>query len=99
MRSRLPHRKQRSGSEAKEWFIQGLYYTNHYNQFEKALDYLNKSLEIDPIFVEAWYVKGVALHNVQRYDEAQYCFDRAIALDPFDISVWFLKAMSFYDMV
>ncbi len=88
-----------SSPEAKEWFIQGLYYTNHYNQFEEALDHLNKSLEIDQAFVEAWYVKGVALHNLQRYNEAQYCFDRALALDPFDISVWFLKAMTFYDMV
>lgn len=88
-----------SSPKAKEWFIQGLYYTNHYNQFEEALNCLNKSLEIDQAFVEAWYVKGVALHNLQRYDEAQYCFDRAIALDPFDISVWFLKAMTFYDMV
>jgi len=88
-----------SSPEAKELFIQGLYYTNQNNQFDKALECLNKSLEIDPAFIEAWYVKGVALHNLKRYDEAQYCFDTALTLDPFNISTWFLKGMVFFDKI
>jgi len=62
-----------SSPEAKEWFIRGLDYNAHYNQFEEALACFNNSLELDPVFGEAWCAKGVALHNLKRYDEALDC--------------------------
>ena len=37
---------------------------------------------IDPDFTEAWYAKGVALHNMMRYDEAIQSYNRALAIDP-----------------
>lgn len=88
-----------SSPEARELFIQGLYYVNNNNRFDDALECLNKSLDIDPTFTEAWYVKGVALHNLGRYQNAQYCFDRAIALEPFNISIWSLKGVTIFDAI
>lgn len=84
---------------AKELFVQGLYYLNHYNRFDEALFCLNESLEIDPAFAEAWSAKGVALYNLQRYDKAQACFDRALALEPFNPSIWLLKGVTFFEKI
>ena len=85
--------------EAEELFIQGLYCVNNNNRFEEALESLDKTLDIDPTFTEAWYIKGVALHNLGRYQDAQYCFDRAIALEPFNISIWSLKGVTIFDAI
>ncbi len=54
---------------------------NHH-QNEKALAWLEKAVIIDPEYASAYYNKGIALTNLERYDEAIKNFDKAIKVKP-----------------
>ena len=49
--------------------------------YDNALKYYNKSIEIDPSFDRAWYDKGLALNKKGKYLQTIPCFDRAIDLN------------------
>ena len=71
-----------SSPEAKDMFIKGLTYSTQYAQYNESLSYFDAALVIDPGFIEAWVAKGVALHNLKRYDEAIKNYDKALAINP-----------------
>jgi len=71
-----------SSPEARELFFKGLTASTQYARYNESLDYFDRALVLDQNFSEAWYAKGVALHNMMRYDEAIYCYTRALAIDP-----------------
>jgi tetratricopeptide (TPR) repeat protein len=77
--------------EAKELLIRGLTYNAQNNQFSKALDCFDAALVLDPDLVDAYYAKGVALHNLHRYEEALFWYDQALARDPANPAVWILR--------
>jgi tetratricopeptide (TPR) repeat protein len=80
-----------SSSEAREWFFKGLTASTQYAQYNESLDYFDQALRRDQNFSEAWYAKGVALHNMMRYGEAIQCYNRALAIDPGNAAVVSLK--------
>ena len=51
-------------------------------EFKHALRSAEKSLEVDSNDAYAWYQKGAALNNLNRYEEAIKCFNRAIEIQP-----------------
>jgi tetratricopeptide (TPR) repeat protein len=53
-----------------------------------ALEWANKATEIDHDSAYAWQVKGVALGNLGRYNEAIQSFDIVLRLDPNDPNAW-----------
>jgi tetratricopeptide (TPR) repeat protein len=77
--------------EARELFIKGLAASTQYARYNESLEYFDQALRIDQNFSEAWYAKGVALHNMKRYDEAIHCYNRALAIDPGNAAVLSLK--------
>lgn len=50
--------------------------------YEKAVEYCDRALEINPDSSDAWNNKGVALYNLDRIDEALECYNRALEIDP-----------------
>ena len=80
-----------SSPEARELFFKGLTASTQYARYNESLDYFDRALVQDQNFSEAWYAKGVALHNMMRYDEAIYCYTRALAIDPENGAVKSLK--------
>ena len=80
-----------SSPEARELFVKGLTASTQYARYNESLDYFDQALRIDPNFTEAWFAKGVALHNMMRYDEAIQCYNRALANDPANAVVVSLK--------
>jgi tetratricopeptide (TPR) repeat protein len=80
-----------SSPEAREWFFKGLTASTQYAQYNESLDYFDQALRRDQNFSEAWYAKGVALHNMMRYGEAIQCYNRALAIDPGNAAVVSLK--------
>ena len=50
-------------------------------RFDKALYYLNKSLEIEQNHADAWRNRGCTLRRLRRYREAISSFNRALALN------------------
>lgn len=67
---------------ATAWCIRAMYYNDNFNQYEKALESVNRSLEIDPGFGLAWAVKGFILLNSGDKEGASLCFDNAVKYDP-----------------
>jgi tetratricopeptide (TPR) repeat protein len=80
-----------SSPEARELFIKGLTTSTQYARYNESLEYFDRALMLDQNFTEAWYAKGVALHNMMRYDEAIHCYNRALAIDPGNAVVVSLK--------
>ncbi len=80
-----------SSPEAREWFFNGLTASTQYARYNESLDYFDQALRRDQNFSEAWYAKGVALHNMMRYGEAIQCYNRALAIDPGNAAVVSLK--------
>ncbi|HOK58859.1 tetratricopeptide repeat protein [Methanothrix sp.] len=78
---------------------------------EKALEYYDRALEINPNSSDAWNNKGVALYRLNRIDEALQCYHRALEIDPDNLDAMrniafvhrargeFEKAMELYETV
>ena len=68
-----------------------------HNELE-ALILIDKAIEMNPEFAYAWFSKGVALYQLNRYDEAVKALDRAIDLDKEEHSIWFVKGKILFEM-
>ena len=77
--------------EARELFIKGLTASTQYARDNESLKYFDQALTKDQNFSEAWYAKGVALHNIMRYNEAIQCYTRSLAIYPGNAVVVSLK--------
>ncbi len=51
-------------------------------RFEEALECLDKAIEIEPNYAQAWANKGAVMQGLERYEEAIECFDKAIEITP-----------------
>jgi tetratricopeptide (TPR) repeat protein len=69
-------------SEPGDYYTQGIYYNNHNNQYDKALEYFNKSVGAEPGNPRVWFARSVALYNLKRYDESLESLNTTIAIDP-----------------
>ena len=49
---------------------------------QEALYYFDKFIAIHPECAEAWYSKGIALKNLDKYPEAMEAFNKASEIDP-----------------
>lgn len=78
-------------SGTDDYYNRGVYYNNNYNQFDKALENLNKSLELDPDNPELWFARGVALYNLKRYDESLESLNSSLLIDPENGAALYLK--------
>lgn len=58
------------------------------NKFHQAITYFDKYLEIDESCAVVWMYKSIALSELARDNESEFCFKKAIKLDPDSISVF-----------
>ena len=83
-------KKKEKEKTAEEWFILGIEEDNS----NKQLEYYTKALEMDPEVAIRWVIKGEALNNLGRYDEAIICLDKALEFDPELGSSWNFKGVA-----
>ncbi len=70
----------------------------HREEYEKALEFFEWALALDPGFQEAWNNKGAALGNLGRHEEAIACYDKAIEIkEDFEIA-WNNKGNALDDL-
>jgi len=48
----------------------------------EAIACYNRTIEIDPMYIHAWYRKGIALLGLGEHEEAIKCMDAALEIDP-----------------
>jgi len=59
---------------------------------QASLEFLLRAIELDGTNIPALGNCGIALADLERYDESLECFDRIVALDPRDPVVWANRA-------
>lgn len=62
-------------------------------KIEKAIEYFNKAIELEPLNYLAWSNKGLGLKILNRYDDALMCYERALTFQPDHLNSWFNKAV------
>lgn len=87
-------KKKENEKTAEEWFILG----TEEGDSDRQLEYFTKALEIDPEVIIRWVIKGQALNNLGRYDEAIVCLDKALELDPESGSSWNFKGFALQNL-
>jgi predicted O-linked N-acetylglucosamine transferase (SPINDLY family) len=72
------------------------------NRFDEALMCYEKSISINPSFVEAFNNKGNLLKEMNRFDEALMCYEKSISINPSFVEAFnnkgnLLKEMNRFD--
>jgi len=63
----------------------------------RKVDCLSRALKLNPTYFPAWGMKGGALYDLQRYEEAMQCFDRLLDIHA-TASVWYKKGLCCYHL-
>jgi tetratricopeptide (TPR) repeat protein len=63
-------------------------YFSHLKEYDKALNCMEKALEIDSRNVYAWINKGTILYSLKEYDKALNCLGNAADIDPDIDLIW-----------
>ncbi len=50
-------------------------------KYDNAMICYDKSLEIDPMYANAWERKGMIYHKLKKFDDAISCYDKVIEID------------------
>ncbi|MDO9577221.1 MAG: tetratricopeptide repeat protein [Candidatus Cloacimonadales bacterium] len=66
---------------AEDWFQKG-YNADEICEYDNAILYYQKAIEIKPDFIEAYHNMGCAYCNKGNYDKAIECFQKAIEIKP-----------------
>ena len=66
---------------AEEWFLQGNALSRQ-GRFEEAVEFYQRSIELNADIPVAHYNMGIALKNLHRYEEAALAFEKVVQLEP-----------------
>ena len=75
------------------WVGLALGETNH----DKRVFYCSKALRLNAGYEPAWGLKGNALLELKRYEEAVPCFDRVLEMRPNSMA-WYKKGLCYYHL-
>ncbi|GAA0191486.1 hypothetical protein GCM10009122_53970 [Fulvivirga kasyanovii] len=81
---------------ARHFFNKG-YYNISVNR-EAAIDYLTKCIEIDSLYTEAFFHRGICYFKGSRYEQALNDFDRAFELNPGLSIIWMYRGFTYRNM-
>ncbi len=73
--------------------------------YDKAIEYYEKAIELKQDYAKAWYSKGLALHKLGRdekalkaYEEALKAYDKATELKQDDANAWYGKGLALHEL-
>ena len=70
-----------SNEEVEMFYEQGMSYLGQ-GESKKAIEFFDKALKIDEMYLPAWNDKGVAYMELKKYVQALDCFQRVGYLNP-----------------
>ena len=77
----------KDSSEAELFFNQGVQ-AFEARDFTTALEHLDRALESQPDYSDAWCCRGLVLGHLKRYPDSLTSFDRALELNPLELRAW-----------
>lgn len=66
-------------------------------EFEKAIGYFDRVIEVDSGSFAAWNIKGVAFFEMQQYDKSIEAFNQAVSLDSTSYKPFFNRGNAFLE--
>lgn len=63
--------------------------------FNEAIAFHDKAIELEPTFSDAYFYKGNALHSLKQYEDAINCYDKSIKYDSTDYEAYANKGSSY----
>jgi tetratricopeptide (TPR) repeat protein len=66
------------------------------NDTRSAIDYCNKTIEINPESASAWENSGIILYNLGEYNESIEAFNKAIGINKSHFYAWNNRGLSLY---
>ena len=82
----------RTEGDAQQYFRNGVGFSEN-QEYNKAIDYLSKAIDIWPSFPSAYLERGYAFRQLNKLDEALYDFTKAIELDPHNAYSYYERAI------
>ena len=70
---------------------------NDLKEYKKAIDCIDKLLQIDPKNIYAFINKGLAYYNLKEYKKAINCYDQVLIIDPKNIDTFNYKGLAYND--
>jgi tetratricopeptide (TPR) repeat protein len=67
------------------------------NESENALNFLNKTLEIDPNYSTGWFNIGNIYKQTNEFDKAIESYTKATELNPDLAKAWFFMGCAYFD--
>ena len=67
---------------AEAWSNKGVILHHELKRLEDSLSYHNRAIELKSNYAEAWSNKGSVLNDLNRYDQALFCYQQALAFKP-----------------
>lgn len=68
------------------------------NDYDKAKEYYDKAIELNPEFAKAYYNRGIAYGELKDYDKAIEDNSKAIEFDPKDVSAYYNRGNAYYNL-
>ena len=68
------------------------------NEYSHSIEYYDHSIKIDNNFTAAWHNRGLALHQLARYEEAITSFEQAIRIKPDYIKALYNKGVALHQL-
>ena len=65
---------------------------NIISEQDKAIQYLNKAIEVEPNNPEIWNLRGFELYNMRLLNESLFSYEKSIQLDSRNAYTWSIKA-------
>lgn len=77
---------------AKEYYLMGNECIVKAKDANAALANFNKAIKMYPNYLDAWIRKGITLHDIKEYHEAEICFNEATRLSPLFFKAFYNRA-------
>ena len=88
---------QTSERKPQLFFEQGnLFYAS--NVYEAAISSYDQAMKHEPDLPEAWFMRGIALDDLQRCEEAITSYDQALKYKPDDHYAWIFRGIALDDL-
>jgi tetratricopeptide (TPR) repeat protein len=81
---------------AEAYFALGTFLINGAKQYDSALIYLDKAIELKPDLTYAWFNRGIGKINIKNYEGAKSDFNRVLEIDKGNAGAYIMRAVSAY---
>ncbi|WP_017326535.1 tetratricopeptide repeat protein [Synechococcus sp. PCC 7336] len=83
--------------QAKLFFEQSLVFGD-VEEYEEAIASLDKAIEFNPNFYQAWNNRGLALYKLGRYEQAIISLDKALEINSDLYEAWYNRGLTLHEL-